>query len=223
MIASILRLFALRPLFTLAIFGFPLLLLVVVGLFTILALKLLVFVVLPIAAVIGWCGCSGAPATSRPPDLASLLAVDLGVRTGLASYGDDGRLRWYRSHNFGSAARLRRAIPGLLDEPSDLARIVLEGGGPLAEGWSREAEQRDLIVQHVSAEEWRALFLSAARAAERRAGQGSGKSARAAHHRMERRAPTHLAPARRRRSDPHWPLGRAECALAPRAAAGNAQ
>jgi type IV secretory pathway VirB3-like protein len=52
MITALLRLFALRPLLTLAIFGIPLIVLVAVGLFTILALKLLVFVVLPIVAVV---------------------------------------------------------------------------------------------------------------------------------------------------------------------------
>ena len=52
MITALLRLFALRPLLSLAIFGIPILLLVAVGLFTILALKLLVFVVLPIFAVV---------------------------------------------------------------------------------------------------------------------------------------------------------------------------
>jgi type IV secretory pathway VirB3-like protein len=52
MIDALLRLFALRPLFTVAILGIPLLLLVVVGLFTILALKFLVFVVLPIALIV---------------------------------------------------------------------------------------------------------------------------------------------------------------------------
>ena len=52
MFADILRLFALRPFFTLAILGIPVLLLIVVGLFTILALKFLIFVVLPIALVV---------------------------------------------------------------------------------------------------------------------------------------------------------------------------
>ena len=52
MIAAILRLFALRPLFSLMIFGFPLLLLVVVGLFTIIALKALFLFVLPVMLVI---------------------------------------------------------------------------------------------------------------------------------------------------------------------------
>lgn len=52
MIAAILRLIALRPLLSLAIFGIPLIILVAVGLFTILALKFLVFVVLPVALVV---------------------------------------------------------------------------------------------------------------------------------------------------------------------------
>jgi len=46
----------------------------------------------------------------------ALLAVDVGVRTGLALYGDDGRLRGYRSHNLGSIARLRRAAPAFITE-----------------------------------------------------------------------------------------------------------
>jgi hypothetical protein len=85
--------------------------------------------------------------------------VDLGVRTGLAAYGDDGRLRWYRSQNFGSAARLKRAVPGLLAGEPDLTRVVLEGGGPLERVWRAAAGERALVTQQVSAEEWRALFL----------------------------------------------------------------
>lgn len=52
MLVSLLRLFALRPLLTLAIFGIPLIVLVAVGLFTILALKLFFFVVLPVLAIV---------------------------------------------------------------------------------------------------------------------------------------------------------------------------
>ncbi len=52
MLVSLLRLFALRPLLTLALFGTPLIVLVAVGLLTIVAFKVLVFVVLPIVAVI---------------------------------------------------------------------------------------------------------------------------------------------------------------------------
>ena len=52
MIASILRLFVLRPLFSIMIFGFPILLLVAVGLFTIVALKTLFLVVFPVVLVV---------------------------------------------------------------------------------------------------------------------------------------------------------------------------
>ena len=52
MIEALLRLFALRPLFTAAILGIPLLVIIAVGLFTIVALKLLFVVVLPIAIIV---------------------------------------------------------------------------------------------------------------------------------------------------------------------------
>ena len=91
--------------------------------------------------------------------MTALLAVDVGVRTGLACWGDDAHLRWYRSHNLGNAARLRRAIPGLLDAVPDLAHLVLEGGGPLVDTWRSAGEKRALDVTVVSAETWRALFL----------------------------------------------------------------
>ena len=52
MISSILKLFALRPILSLAILGFPILLLVAVGLFTIMAVKFLIFVVLPIVVIV---------------------------------------------------------------------------------------------------------------------------------------------------------------------------
>lgn len=52
MIASILRLFALRPFFTLAIFGIPIVVLVIVGLLTIMAFKFLIFIVIPVALVV---------------------------------------------------------------------------------------------------------------------------------------------------------------------------
>lgn len=52
MIALFLRLFALRPLLSAAILGIPVLVLIAVGLFTIYAVKFLVFVVLPVGLVI---------------------------------------------------------------------------------------------------------------------------------------------------------------------------
>jgi hypothetical protein len=91
--------------------------------------------------------------------MALLLAVDLGLRTGLALYGQDGRLQWYRSHNFGTPSRLRRAIRGLLDELPELTWLILEGGGHLADIWKREAARRCIRVRQISAEVWRQMFL----------------------------------------------------------------
>ena len=89
----------------------------------------------------------------------SLLAVDLGLRTGLALYAGDGRLLWYRSHNFGSAPRLRRAVHALLRDLPDLAWLVIEGGGPLADIWEKEAERRALPVLRIGAHTWRERLL----------------------------------------------------------------
>jgi hypothetical protein len=52
MLTSLARLFVLRPFLTMAILGIPVVLLIAVGLFTIMALKFFVFIVLPIIAVV---------------------------------------------------------------------------------------------------------------------------------------------------------------------------
>ena len=82
----------------------------------------------------------------------TLLAVDLGIRSGLALYNQDGRLRWYRSKNFGNTAQLRRGVRTILGELPDLAWLILEGGGDLAEIWQREAEYRDQFANPYIAE-----------------------------------------------------------------------
>jgi len=89
----------------------------------------------------------------------SLLAVDLGLKTGLALYGDSGKLVWYRSHNFGTTERLRRGVPGILDSIPDLTALVIEGGGNLATVWEKEAERRKITVYRIDAGKWRQLFL----------------------------------------------------------------
>lgn len=88
-----------------------------------------------------------------------LLAIDLGLRAGLALYGGDGRLVSYRSHNFGSLARLRRGAHTILGEQPGLSWLVLEGGGAIAEVWQREAERRQLQTLQISAEVWRQRLL----------------------------------------------------------------
>jgi len=92
-------------------------------------------------------------------DMELLLAVDLGVKTGLSLYSSDGRLLWFRSHNFGNASRLRKAVPKFLSEDEELRYLVVEGGGPLAKIWTLEAERRNLEVVGVMAEEWRRIMM----------------------------------------------------------------
>lgn len=77
--------------------------------------------------------------TAETQEAPGLLAVDLGLRSGLALYGPDGRLRWYRSQNFGTQARLKRAVPSVLHGAGPLAWLVLEGGGPVGRAGGRPA------------------------------------------------------------------------------------
>lgn len=91
--------------------------------------------------------------------MAALLAVDLGLTTGLALYDRCGKLRWYRSQNYGNMSRLRRAVHGLLGSIPDLELILLEGGGDIAALWEREASRRGVTVMRISAETWRRRIL----------------------------------------------------------------
>lgn len=91
--------------------------------------------------------------------MGSLLAVDLGLKTGLALFGENGKLVWYRSHNFGTTERLRHGVPGILNTTSDLTALVIEGGGNLATVWEKEAERRGIMLIQIGAEKWRQLFL----------------------------------------------------------------
>ena len=88
-----------------------------------------------------------------------LLAVDLGLRTGLALYGRDGRLVSYRSQNLGTRARLRKAAGSVLHDHRDVERLVLEGGGDIAEIWQRAGERAGLVVRTVDAGTWRRRLL----------------------------------------------------------------
>ena len=91
--------------------------------------------------------------------MTSLLAVDLGLKTGLALFGENGKLIWYRSHNFGTTERLRRGVPGILDGIDAPVALIIEGGGNLATVWEKEAERRGLAWYRIGAGEWRQLLL----------------------------------------------------------------
>ena len=100
---------------------------------------------------------AAAPPTSGHAD--RLLAVDLGLRTGLALFGGDGRLLWHRSRHFGSSSSLRDGVRTLLGEIGPLAWLVLEGGDLYGNLWRHEAERRGAMVLQVSAESWRRDLL----------------------------------------------------------------
>ncbi len=89
----------------------------------------------------------------------TMLAVDLGLKTGLALFSDEPRLIWYRSQNYGSAERLKRAAYSVIHDMPDLSYIVIEGGGVLARPWALQAAKHDVEVLMVSAHEWRAALL----------------------------------------------------------------
>ncbi len=97
--------------------------------------------------------------TLGPMDSRTLLAVDVGLKAGMAVYNHDGRLVAYRSRNFGSADRLRRGVRAILSGRSGVAHLITEGGGPLAEIWSKEADRQGIGVTRIHAEAWRKLLL----------------------------------------------------------------
>jgi hypothetical protein len=88
-----------------------------------------------------------------------LLAIDLGLRGGWATFGDGGRLLAYGSRHFGTRAALRKAIPRILDEYPRLSLLVVEGGGDLFVPWEKEASRRGIATRQVMGEEWRRTLL----------------------------------------------------------------
>ncbi|MCC5948653.1 MAG: hypothetical protein JJT89_09380 [Nitriliruptoraceae bacterium] len=102
-------------------------------------------------------------ATADPADggpvPAGLLAVDLGLRTGFASFAPDGAVRRVGSSNLGSRDRLRRAIPGVVTQYGPVSVLVVEGDRTLAAPWIAQAERRGAAGIEVAPETWRALLL----------------------------------------------------------------
>lgn len=88
-----------------------------------------------------------------------LLAVDAGLRCGLAFYSQTDTLTWYRSSNFGSLSRLRQAVYTILRELPDNTVVVLEGGGQIADIWESASRRRGFEFIKISAEKWRALLM----------------------------------------------------------------
>lgn len=88
-----------------------------------------------------------------------LLSVDLGVKTGIALLNENGEIEFCRSQNFGTKARLNKAIHALLNDLNGLSYLVIEGGGDLLKVWKKEAERMSVVVIQIQAETWRRELL----------------------------------------------------------------
>ena len=100
------------------------------------------------------------PRASPPPaETSTLMAVDLGLRAGIALYDSRGRLLSYRSTNFGSMSRLKRGVTGLVKPQEELAWVVVEGDRRMGEVWEGAALHRGARFDWVSPEQWRQTLL----------------------------------------------------------------
>jgi hypothetical protein len=104
---------------------------------------------------------------ARPDRARLLLAVDVGLRTGLAWLGADGRLRGYRATHFPDRGRLKGAARGVIGRlPGEVVAVVAEGDPRLSKVW--EAAAAPVPVRVVQAVTWRRDLLAAH---ERRTGR----------------------------------------------------
>ena len=90
----------------------------------------------------------------------TLLAIDAGLTCGFAFFClETQRLLRYRSHHYGSLARLRRAAVAFLNDEPTVRAIVVEGGGDIATAWQKPANHRRIPIVLVTAQQWRADAL----------------------------------------------------------------
>lgn len=89
----------------------------------------------------------------------SVLAIDLGLRTGFA-YFVDGELQSYRSTHFPNKATLKNSVWNLLKEYDGLESVVVEGDAALATIWEKVATKQGVFFARVAPETWRADVLT---------------------------------------------------------------
>jgi hypothetical protein len=104
------------------------------------------------------------PTVEQVPDAVTLarrrlVAVDLGLRTGIAVYEGEGRLTSYGSRNFGTRSRLRGGAEAILREFDGVDVLVVEGDRALGELWAARAARRGATTLTVTPERWRARLL----------------------------------------------------------------
>ncbi len=104
----------------------------------------------------------------------SLLAIDLGLRLGFARYDARGRLLGYRSQHYGSRAKLKGAVFGILAESPGLEALILEGDKNLGGLFARLARKRGAEVIWTDARQWREALMPSR---DRRSGADAKQSA----------------------------------------------
>lgn len=102
-----------------------------------------------------------------------LLALDLGLRAGLAWFDEQGNLLGYRSTHFPDRTRMKRGVHTILKELSTVEHIVGEGDPRLARIWAREGGRYGMEFSLIAAEQWRPALLLP----RERKGKQSAKSA----------------------------------------------
>lgn len=98
-----------------------------------------------------------------------LLAIDLGLKTGLACFDSDGLLLGLRSRNLGTRTRLKRATRSLVQDWPEPTVIYAEGDRSLARIWQSRFKTAEFHL--VAAEDWRPAFF----APRQRRGGGQAK------------------------------------------------
>ncbi len=103
-----------------------------------------------------------------------LLAVDLGLRSGIALFDATPHILRYRSTNFGSRRRLKKAVYRLIRDAGPPQILVVEGSRDLASIWRKAAEKQGVEVIEVAPETWRRELLEPRR---RRSGADAKEAA----------------------------------------------
>ena len=117
-----------------------------------------------------------------------LIAIDLGLKSGLAVYDQQGLIS-YRATRFPSAKAIKRAAWPVLYEIDSLTHVFVEGDKDLASHWRRAAEKLSLSFQSVRPEQWREGVLLPR---QRRAGSVAKRAALGRAHELIRES---VAPA----------------------------
>ena len=96
----------------------------------------------------------------KPEDSnAIVLAIDVGMKAGLAWFNVEGELIRARSTRFANRTVLKKALPSIWTEQPGVTQLVLEGQGEIADIFRKSAERASIPVQQFSAEDWREEML----------------------------------------------------------------